>query len=85
VTATWNGIASPTTTDWIGLYTPGADNTAPIDWVFVSCSQVPAGARASGSCAFVIPSSVAAGTYQMRILANNGYSVLATSNTFQVQ
>ena len=28
VTATWSEIASPTTTDWLGLYVPGTANTA---------------------------------------------------------
>src|SRR5207249_2193482 len=41
VVATWSGIASPTTTDWIGLYVPGAANTAYLAWVYVSCSQTP--------------------------------------------
>src|SRR4029450_2139096 len=37
LTATWSGIASPSSTDWIGLYQPGAANTAFIDFVYVSC------------------------------------------------
>src|SRR5262249_61823864 len=41
LTATWSGIASPTSTDWIGLYQPGAENTAYIDFVYVSCSKTP--------------------------------------------
>src|SRR5262249_17341205 len=32
VTATWSAIPSPTTTDWIGLYAPGAANTVYIAW-----------------------------------------------------
>jgi hypothetical protein len=84
VTVTWSGITSPTTTDWIGLYTPGSANTAYLAWIYVSCSQAPSSPRASGSCAFTIPSSVTPGTYQLRLLANNGYTVLATSNSFTV-
>jgi hypothetical protein len=86
VTATWSGIATPTTTDWIGLYTPGAANTAYIHWIYVSCSQTPGAARASGSCAFVVPATVAPGTYQLRLLANDGFTtVLATSSSLTVQ
>ena len=85
VTATWSGIATPTATDWIGLYTPGAANTAYIDWIYVSCSQTPGAARASGSCPFVVPTTVAPGTYQLRLLANDGFTtLLATSNNFTV-
>jgi hypothetical protein len=41
VTAAWSGIATPTATDWIGLYSAGAANTAFIDWMYVSCSKTP--------------------------------------------
>ena len=84
ITATWSGIATPTARDWIGLYTPGAANTAFIHWIYVSCSQSPGAAQASGSCPFVVPSTVAPGTYQLRLLANEGFTVLATSNNFTV-
>ena len=86
ITATWSGIATPTARDWIGLYTPGAANTAFIQWMYVSCSQSPSAARASGSCPFVVPGNVAPGTYQLRLLANDGFTLLlATSNALTVQ
>ena len=85
VTPTWSGITAPSATDWIGLYTPGAANTAFIDWIYVSCSKTAGTARASGSCSFVVPSTVAPGTYQLRLLANDGFTLLATSNNFTVQ
>ena len=85
VTASWSGIAAPTTTDWMALYAPGATQTAFLAWVYVSCTKTPGGAAASGSCAFVIPSTIAAGTYEIRLFANGQYSLLATSNTFQAQ
>ena len=84
ITATWSGIANPSTTDWIGLYTPGAANTAYIDWIYVSCSQTAGAAQASGSCPVIVPSTVAPGTYQLRLLANDGFTLLATSNNFTV-
>ena len=84
VTATWNGIASPTSTDWVGLYAPGSANTAFLAWIYVSCSQSPGAARASGSCTFGTPAALAAGSYELRLLANNGYTSVATSNTFAV-
>ena len=84
ITATWSGIATPSATDWIGLYTLGAANTAYIHWIYVSCSQNPGAAQASGSCPFVVSSTVAPGTYQLRLLANDAFTLLATSNTFTV-
>src|SRR5205085_733971 len=32
VTAAWSGIASPTSTDWIGLFMPGAPDTSLLAW-----------------------------------------------------
>jgi hypothetical protein len=36
--ALWNGIASPSPTDWVGLYQPGAVNGEYPQWIYVSCS-----------------------------------------------
>jgi hypothetical protein len=86
VTASWSNIASPTSTDWIGLYSPAAANNAfhATSWMFVSCTHNAGAARASGSCSFVVPAGLAAGTYQLRLLANDSFAVLATSNNFTV-
>ena len=84
VTVTWSGVAAPTGTDWVGLYTPGAANTAYLDWVYDdSCTKTSNGTTlASGSCTFTMPS--VPGTYQLRLLAKDGYTVLATSSTITV-
>jgi CARDB len=84
LTASWSGITSPTSTDWIGMYAPGAADTAYIDWIYVSCSKTPGGAMASGSCPFVVPSSTTSGTYQLRLFANGAFTRLTTSNSFTV-
>jgi subtilisin family serine protease len=80
VTVTWDRNASPASTDWIGLYQPGAANTAYIEWIYVSCSKTPGGPQTSGSCPFVVPASLAPGVYELRLLANDGFTLLATSN-----
>ena len=72
VTVAWAGIARPTSTDWVGLYLPGAANTSYLDWIYVSCSQTAGSPRASGSCSFVLPGSLAPGIYELRLLANDG-------------
>jgi len=84
VTATWSGIATPSSTDWIGLYVSGAAPTAYIDWIYVSCSKTPTTARTAGSCPLVLPASLASGSYELRLFANNGYTRLATSAAFTV-
>ena len=88
IIATWTGIVSPTTTDWLGLYAPGTiDDQALIDWIYVSCSQTTGDAAASGSCSFLIPSWVPAGTYEVRLFANAStgqFTRLAESNAFTV-
>jgi len=77
VTATWSGIAAPTGTDWIGLYTPGAPHSPAISWRYTT-------GTASGNVPFTIPSGITPGTYQLRLFANNGYTLLATSANFTV-
>jgi RHS repeat-associated protein len=77
LTAAWSGISSPTGTDWIGLYVPGALNTAYLRFQYTN-------GAASGSAAYSVPAGTAAGTYELRLFANNGYTLLATSNSFTV-
>src|SRR5262249_48671437 len=84
VTATWSGIGSPSATDWIGLYATGAPEPAYIDWMFVSCTKSPTAARPAGSCPFPIPSTLAGGTYQLRLFSNDTAVLLATSEAFTV-
>jgi hypothetical protein len=84
VTATWSGIAAPTSRDWIGLYVRGTANGAFLNWIYVSCSKTAGTAKASGSCTLLIPGSVAAGTYELRLFAADGYTRIATSNAFSV-
>ena len=84
LTATWNGIASPSSTDWIGLYQPGTPNTSYIDWIYLSCSKTPSSPLPAGHCSFAMPASLAPATYELRVLANNGFTSLATSNPITV-
>ena len=84
LTATWSGIAGPSALDWIGLYSPGSDNFSHLAWIYVSCSQTPGSPRASGSCPFTVPSTLAPGNYELRLFANDLYDDLATSSVFSV-
>ncbi len=84
VTVTWSGIPSPSATDWLGLYTPGSSNAAYIVWSYVSGSTIPGSPRPSGSSGLVIPAEVTPGTYEIRLLANDGFTSLADSNGLTV-
>src|SRR5439155_1131119 len=84
VSGTWSAIAGPTGLDWIGLYAVGASDTAYLAWVYVSCAQAPGSAKAAGACPVGIPSTLPPGTYELRLLANNGYTRLATGNPLTV-
>jgi Pectate lyase superfamily protein len=85
ITTTWNGIASPTSTDWIGLYRRGAPDASYLAWIYVNCSKTAGSPRASGSCPFVLPGSLASGSYELRLFANNGDKILARSNGVTVK
>jgi Right handed beta helix region len=78
VTATWAGIPSPTALDWLGLYTPGSSDTAYLAWRYTT-------GTASGNVPFTIPGTITPGTYELRLLSNNGFTRLAISNSFTAQ
>ena len=84
VTTTWSGIPSPSATDWIALYANGQPNSNYLDWIYVSCTKSAGSAKASGSCPFTLPISLPFGIYQLRLLANDGYTSLVTSNSLTV-
>jgi hypothetical protein len=81
----WRRIPAPTPTDWIGLYLPGAGDTEFIDWIYVSCSKTPGSPERGGSCDFPVPASIAPGTYELRLLGDDGFTLLATSDGFEVR
>jgi len=56
---------------------PGAPNTSYVAWRYTT-------GTGSGSVPLTVPSSVAPGTYEIRLFANNGYARLGTSNPFAV-
>jgi hypothetical protein len=83
VTVNWSGVASPTPGDWIGLYRPGDPDLAFISWIHdSSCTQVAGPAKSSGSCSY--PMTVPGGTYELPLFSNDGFTLLATSNTITV-
>ena len=78
ITATWH-LASPTATDWIGLYASSGD----ADTSYLALRYTTG--TATGTVPFTIPVGTPAGTtYQLRLFRNNTYTRLATSGTFSV-
>jgi hypothetical protein len=79
VTATWSGIASPTATDWVGLYdSSSAADPAVVAWAYT-------GGAGTGSLNLTVPAGSPAGTtYELRLYSNNSYTHLATSAPFSV-
>jgi len=77
LTAAWSGVCTPTSRDWIGLYLLGAPNTAYWAWRYTT-------GTAGGNVPFTIPVTLAAGTYELRLFSNNGYTRLGTSGSFVV-
>jgi tetratricopeptide (TPR) repeat protein len=69
---TWSGIASPTITDWIGLFSVGAANTDFISWIRTDGGS-------SGNLPIIVPESAAPGAYEVRLFAHDGYSQLAST------
>jgi hypothetical protein len=79
VTATWANISSPSTTDWIGLYSsPAAADNSYLTWQYTN-------GQASGNMAFTIPiGSPVGNTYELRLFSNT-HIRLAISNGLSVQ
>src|SRR5262245_66368572 len=46
--------------------------------MYVCCSTTASPARSSGSCPFTVPATLTPGKYELRLLANNGSTSLAT-------
>jgi len=79
VTATWSNITAPTSTDWLGLYVPGAPDTYTynLSWRYTT-------GAASGNVPFTIPATLAPGTYELRLFTNFTYTRIGKSNSFVV-
>src|SRR5438874_1139628 len=73
--------ASPTTNpkDWVGVWATGQPDSATTRIV-----SKYTGGGASGSVSMTIPGGTAAGTYEIRLFANDSWTRLAVSNSFTI-
>jgi hypothetical protein len=77
LTVNWTGIVSPTAKDWVVLVPVGQQDTNSVTWHYTT-------GTASGSMSLPIPSTVAAGSYEVHLLANDTYQRLAESNVVKI-
>jgi hypothetical protein len=77
VTATWAGIAAPTTADWVAIVPVNSPDNSSVAWTYTN-------GMSAGSLSLFVPTSVPAGTYELRLYANNSQTQLAVSNSFTV-
>jgi hypothetical protein len=79
LTVSWSGVSNPSSSEWVGLYQPGAPDGSDLAGFYTdSCTQASNGAAlASGSCSFTMPQT--AGTYELRLYNAAGSSLLTSS------
>ena len=76
LTMRWQNIAAPTALDWVGLYAVGAEDEGYLTRWYTT-------GRASDRLLAVLPGSLADGSYELRLFADDTWTRLATSNAFQ--
>jgi len=81
----WNGIAAPSAHDWLGVYRPDEPDGDYQAWAYVSCARLALVARAGGWCTLQLPASLADGTYEVRLLADDRLERLAVSEPVSVE
>jgi RHS repeat-associated protein len=79
ITVKWSGIASPTPADWIGIYAVGSDDYAYLDWAYTN-----GGSSGTVNVTLNHPGIVAGNTYEARLYANDGYTLITKTAPFTV-
>ncbi len=77
INVSWNGITVPTPLDWVGIYVVGSNDFAYLDWAYTN-----GGSSGAVNVSLVHPSLVVGNTYEARIYANDGYTLIAKSAPF---
>jgi hypothetical protein len=78
VTVTWSGVVNPSASDWIGIFRAGSSGQSYLSYEYDSTCQSGriSSARSSGSCNFKLPNQ--AGSYEFRLMSNNGFTPIVT-------
>ena len=77
LTTAWRNIAAPTELDWVGLYAVGAADADHVTRWYTT-------GRASDRLLKALPGSLADGSYELRLFANDTMTRLASGNAFSV-
>jgi hypothetical protein len=77
VTATWEGIAVPASSDWVALVMVGGSDGTYVAWSYTNGGN-------SGSVNLSVPAGTAPGTYEVRLFKQNTYERLAFSNVVSI-
>jgi YVTN family beta-propeller protein len=79
-TATWSSLFGPNGADFVGLFQPDAPNSAPLSRVYTNGTTSPGGSGAAGgSVSLPIPTGLASGSYEVRLVAGTSGGTLARS------
>jgi hypothetical protein len=70
VAISWSGIASPSTTDWIGVYQAAAADTAYLQWTYTTGAS-------SGTKLLTLSRGLRPGAYELRLFVRNSYTRVA--------
>lgn len=76
-----NGPGNPT--DWVALYPAGAPDNAYLGWSYLNGTAAPPSSGLT-SASFTAYAPLAAGAYEWRLFANNGWTPIATSSAVTV-
>src|SRR5262249_37260589 len=77
LSATWQGIPNPRSTDWLALVSTGAADASYKAWWYTNGSS-------SSNEELSLPATLPPGTYELRLFSNGSLQRLATSNTVTV-
>src|SRR5438876_1735831 len=78
LTVSWQGITTPTTGDWFGLFPAGAADSGYLAWWYTT-------GKASDSLVVTLPPALLPGVYEVRVFGQNGTQQrYALSNTFDI-
>ena len=78
LTATWSGIQSPTAHDWFAIVPIGTADTQWVQWWYTNQTL------SGGTQTQTLSGFVTAGTYELRLFANDTFTRLSVSNPFTV-
>jgi hypothetical protein len=75
----FSGVSSPSTTDWIGVFSVGASDSSYLSYVYTSSGTQTPGSTALSAGTVSVTFPTTPGLYELRLNRNNGFTRIATS------